>query len=155
MKTIIAGSRRLSNVAYLDAALQTCPFVSQITSVVCGGATGIDALGDRWAALSNLPVWYFLITSNGRYDYERLRRLKVDRSNATIVSDWYVNGNAAGPIRNEAMAKFADALIAVPLKGARKGTDSMIRLAERHGLTIHVHEVTEWKPPTPRALKGL
>lgn len=50
MRTIIAGSRYVTNRTYLDSALQQCPFTKEISVVLCGGAQGVDLLGDQWAA---------------------------------------------------------------------------------------------------------
>jgi hypothetical protein len=141
VRTIIAGSRLIINRAHLEAALQACPWTRAIASVVCGGATGIDQLGDKWALVSGLPVRYFLVTSEGKFDYDRLVNLSPSRDNAEIVADWYHNGPAAGPMRNRAMAANADALIAVPLRGRSRGTDSMIHEATKRGLKIFVREV--------------
>lgn len=44
-------------------------------------------------------------------------------------------GNAAGPMRNEEMAKYADGLI-VFWNGKSSGTKNMIECAKRQGLPI-------------------
>jgi hypothetical protein len=158
MRTIIAGSRDITNRSYLEAALQACPWTREITVVICGGANGVDELGDKWALRAGLPVEYFLITNDGKYRYERLANLRrrgfSDERllyagdfppetfvNVTIASDWEWNGSRAGPIRNRRMAQSADALIAIPLKGRRRGTDSMIREAKLCGLKIFIKEM--------------
>jgi hypothetical protein len=152
MRCIIAGSRDITNRAYLDAALQACRWTREITSVVCGGATGVDALGDRWALQMGLPVRYYIVTNDGKFDYSRLVNLRPappdgdaepPYANVEIVADWTYDGPKAGPLRNAAMARNADALIAVPLAGRRKGTDSMIREATELGIEhIFVREVS-------------
>ena len=59
----------------------------------------------------------------------------------TFPADWSANGKAAGPMRNEEMAKFAvadgayGALIAF-WDGKSKGTASMIKLAEQYKLKV-------------------
>jgi hypothetical protein len=145
MRTIIAGSRRIFGRHHLDSAIQTCPWAHKITSVVCGGARGIDMLGDRWAYEAGFPVEYFIVTRCGEIaisdPFLNIRAVDGSPRNINIVSDWEWNGNAAGPIRNRAMAENADALIAVPLKGDRRGTDSMLALAREYGLLIHEWEV--------------
>ena len=116
---IIAGSRYYCNykklVAKCDRILANklndpdCEVV-----IVCGDARGADALGERYAWRHHLKVVHF-------------------------PADWDRYGNAAGPIRNEEMAKFADALIAFPLYGvANRGTLDMIRRARQHHLQVRV-----------------
>lgn len=139
MKCIIAGSREIFNRAVLDAAMQLCPFTHLITEVVCGGATGIDALGDQWAWDARKPVQYFLITDKGEYDFTTLKNVSPDYRNVIVASDWRTHHDA-GPRRNEAMAQYAEALIALPLWGKRKGTDSMLREAKKLGLMIFERE---------------
>ena len=85
-----------------------------VVVIVCGDARGADALGERYAWRHHLKVVHF-------------------------PADWDRYGNAAGPIRNEEMAKFADALIAFPLYGvANRGTLDMIRRARQHHLQVRV-----------------
>lgn len=57
-----------------------------------------------------------------------------------VAADWKTHGDPAGPIRNGVMAQYADALIAIPLRGKRKGTDSMLREAKKLGLMIFERE---------------
>lgn len=116
---IIAGSRYYCNynklVAKCDSILANklndpeCEVV-----IVCGDARGADALGERYAWRHHLKVVHF-------------------------PADWEMYGKAAGPIRNEKMARFADALIAFPLFGvANRGTLDMIRRAQQHHLQVRV-----------------
>lgn len=108
MKTIIAGSRNFSDYD----ALKTICDKHQITEVVCGGAKGADALGERYAQENNIPVKYFR-------------------------ADWDKYGRSAGPIRNEQMAQYADFLIAF-WDGQSKGTDNMIRNAKKHNIKYEI-----------------
>jgi hypothetical protein len=140
VRVIIAGSRDIYERDVLDRVMDECPWTPQITEVVCGGATGIDALGDGWAFRRRLPVRYYIVTREGRYDYSRLYNRTTNPSNVTVAADWEWNGNEAGPIRNTMMARYADALIVVPLRGRRKGSDSMIREARTLGLPIFERE---------------
>jgi hypothetical protein len=152
MRTIIAGSRHLTGEATGDLclAIAECGFGEKITSVVCGGAKGIDNLGDLWAKVMGLPVSYYLIATEGRIDFSHYRNLVppyedggATYRNVVVASDWALDGRFAGPKRNMTMADNADALILVPLKGDRRGSDSMKRCAERRGLLIYEWEVTE------------
>lgn len=118
MKTIIAGSRTATYEQVLTA-LEQCPFTSEITAVLCGCARGADQYGATWAKSKGLPVIHY-------------------------PAEWKVYGNAAGPIRNRAMAHVADALIAVRIGGPKsRGTSSMIWEAEKKGLRIFVLELDE------------
>jgi hypothetical protein len=115
MKVIIAGSRHLAHLDLVIDAVSKCFF--DITEVVCGGAPGIDTLGKYWAFQNNIPVKYF-------------------------HAEWHKYGKAAGPIRNEEMAQYADALIAI-WDGKSKGTKNMIDLANEYKLRTYIAIVGE------------
>lgn len=104
MKTIIAGSRNFDDY---DTLKNVCNKY-QITEVVCGGAQGADALGERYARENNIPIVYFR-------------------------ADWDKYGKSAGPIRNDQMAQYADFLIAF-WDGQSKGTHNMIKTAQKHNM---------------------
>lgn len=87
----------------------------QITSVVCGCASGVDKLGDDWAKMNDLPVDY-------------------------CPADWNVHGRKAGYLRNVEMADHADALVAV-WDGKSKGTKHMIDIATSKGLKVYVEKI--------------
>lgn len=112
MKTIIAGSRSYHDREFLDDAIAKARL--NITEVVCGCATGVDSMGRDWAEEHGIPV--------------------VD-----FPADWKAHGKAAGPIRNEQMAQYADALILV-WDGKSPGSRSMLGLARRYGLVIRQFE---------------
>lgn len=89
-----------------------------ITEVVSGKARGVDKCGERWADRNGIPVKDF-------------------------PADWAKHGNSAGPIRNEAMAEYADALIVIPLVAEdptynSKGSVDMMRRAIAHNLQVFV-----------------
>lgn len=46
MRTIIAGSRSITDYALIQKAVSESGF--EITEVVSGGAIGVDRLGERW-----------------------------------------------------------------------------------------------------------
>lgn len=117
MKTIIAGSRRITDPSLVQKAVGTCGW--KITEVVCGEARGVDSLGKIWANNNSIPV-------------------------ASFIPYWGIHGRAAGHIRNAEMAKYADALIAI-WDGRSPGTRSMISLAKSHRLRIHVLNIDELK----------
>lgn len=117
MKTIIAGSRNSTREAFLQA-LKRCPFVKDITEVVCGGARGADTFGEEWAIKNNVPVRKFL-------------------------PDWDKHGKFAGILRNRQMADYAEALIAI-WDGVSPGTLNMIREATSRGLKVFVFHTYDW-----------
>jgi len=110
MKTIVAGSREITDYQKVHDAIFSAPWI--ITEVVSGGARGVDALGEQAAAAFGIPVKVF-------------------------PADWVNLKFAAGPIRNRQMAEYSDALIAI-WDGVSKGTADMIRQARAHRLRVHV-----------------
>jgi hypothetical protein len=115
MKTIIAGSRGIEDIAVVAAAVEASGFRDRITEVVSGAARGVDRLGEQWAASVGIPV-------------------------KSCPADWKRQGRGAGLVRNREMADYADALIAI-WDGKSRGTRNMIELAEARGLKVFVHVV--------------
>lgn len=117
MRVIIAGSRTCTDPNILNSAVEDFYFRGhRITTVVCGCARGADHLGRVLAWHNGFP----------------LREFKPD---------WKKYGRSAGAIRNEEMAKNADALIAL-WDGKSPGTKHMIEAAKRHGLIVCVWQFT-------------
>ena len=110
MKVIIAGGRDVTNYELLLEAIAESEY--HISEVICGGASGADALGERWARENGVPV--------EKWD-----------------ADWKKYGNAAGPIRNRQMAKRGHALIAL-WDGKSRGTKNMIEEATKLNLIIYI-----------------
>jgi hypothetical protein len=110
MKTIIAGSRTLTDIAHVQRAISDSGF--EITEVVSGKARGADTLGEMMARRLRLPVKEF-------------------------PADWS-KGPSAGPIRNRQMSDYAEALILV-WDGESKGSANMLQEAKKRGLRIHQH----------------
>lgn len=116
MKVIIAGSRGIDDPAEIFAAMvQANREGIEPTEIVTGCARGADKLGIFWARLEKLPIKRF-------------------------PADWDCYGKAAGHIRNEAMAKYADALVLV-WNGRSPGSQSMLQLATHYKLKIHTRIV--------------
>lgn len=113
MKVIIAGSRSITNQQTVVQAIEQSGF--DITEVVSGTARGVDRLGEAWAEQNNVPVKRF-------------------------PADWRKWGYIGGFKRNEQMAEYADALIAI-WDGGSGGTRHMIRIARERGLKVFVCEV--------------
>lgn len=115
MKTIIAGSRSITNFDIIELAIKYSEF--NITEIICGMANGVDLLGKRYGYLNNIPV-------------------------IEIPANWRHLGNKAGYIRNREMAEKADALILI-WDGVSKGSKHMLDLAIKKKLNIFLVEVGE------------
>ena len=113
MKTIIAGSRTATLEDTLRAVMN-CPFLDDITEVVSGCAKGADTYGEMIAEEASTPVKKF-------------------------PADWNTHGRKAGHLRNQQMAEYCDALIAV-WDGKSTGTKDMINRAKRLGLQVFIHQ---------------
>ena len=109
MKVIIAGGRNITDYELVWHAIDAAGF--EITEVVSGAARGVDELGEQYALEYDLPVRRF-------------------------PADWNAHGKMAGPLRNGAMAQYADALILI-WDGASRGSASMLRCAQREKLKVY------------------
>jgi predicted Rossmann-fold nucleotide-binding protein len=124
MKVIIAGSRSISNYKTVCDAVRESGFV--ISEVVSGGAKGVDKLGERFAKEHNIPVKVFPA------DWKN-----IEVEGAVIKHNSYGSYNAlAGHMRNQQMAEYADALIAV-IENNSSGTLDMITRALNQGIGVH------------------
>lgn len=113
MKTIIAGSRSISSYDTVERVIRASGF--QVSEALCGGAPGVDRLGEQWAKKSRIPIRYFHAL-------------------------WNLYGKQAGRIRNIQMAERADALIAV-WDGRSPGTKHMLDEAQSRGLKVYMEVV--------------
>ena len=119
MKIIIAGSRDFDDYALLRKTMDSLrPKNVNVfktfddVTVISGGASGADTLGERWA---------------------RARELNVIR----IPAKWHKYGKAAGPIRNEQMVKMADMLVAFWDTNS-PGTFNIIETAKKYGVETRI-----------------
>ena len=113
MRTIIAGSRTVTDPKIIEEAIVASGFV--ITEVVCGGAAGVDMLGRDWAVLRGIPVKMF-------------------------PADWEQYGKAAGPIRNAQMADYAEQAICIfDAQAENRGTKNMLSLMNGRKKQIYSH----------------
>lgn len=110
MKTIIAGSRTIQHLDFVWNVISMCPWIDDITEVVSGTCRGVDRMGEVYAKTRKWPIKRF-------------------------PANWKAYGKKAGPMRNEKMARYADALIVV-WDGESKGTKNMIKEAKKYGLRI-------------------
>jgi len=107
LKIIIAGGRHYSLKPHDYQFLERLrPLFAEVVSGAC--PTGVDREGEEWALSNKLPV-------------------------KTFPAQWADYGTLAGPIRNRAMAAYADAVVLFP-GGA--GTASMAKIAQRENLRI-------------------
>lgn len=113
-KVVVAGSRSFNDYKLLERKL--IHFLSRYkpeeVEIVSGGARGADSLGERFAK-------------------EKGCHLKIMRAN------WELFGRSAGYIRNEEMAKYADACV-VFWDGKSRGSKHMIDLAEKYNLDLRI-----------------
>lgn len=118
-RVIISGGRDFNNYEGLAQVMDRLLVnVTDEIQIVCGMARGADRLGERYAKERGYSIRYF-------------------------EADWDEHGRAAGYIRNEEMAKNADALVAF-WDGQSKGTRHMIETAQRYKLDIRVKRYT-WR----------
>ena len=110
MKTIIAGSRTISDYAVVADAVKASGF--EVTEVVSGAAQGVDKLGEIYAQKNNVSLKRF-------------------------PAEWDKYGKSAGYRRNEQMAEYAESLIAI-WDGKSKGTKHMIDIATRKNLKVYI-----------------
>lgn len=122
-RIIIVGSRKYNDYHKMLEELDNLGIhlINTIdpVEIISGHASGADALGERFAKAYGYPCKIF-------------------------AADWSTYGKAAGPIRNEEMAKYAaeadrGILIAFPI-GESRGTRNMVKIARQYGLEVHVVE---------------
>ena len=85
---------------------------THLIEIVSGGASGADALGERYAKERGYPC-------------------------AIFSADWGQFGRRAGPLRNKLMSDYADYLICF-WDGKSKGAKNMIETAKKDGLKIRI-----------------
>lgn len=109
MKTIIAGSRSITDRELVNKAVMDSGFT--ISVVFCGCAQGVDNLGREWAVKRGIPVRLF-------------------------PAEWDLHGKSAGMIRNEQMSSEAEACILI-WDGVSKGSQNMKKKAIFRRLKFH------------------
>jgi hypothetical protein len=113
MKIILAGSRSIIDRKHVVKVIIKADW--HITEVVSGGAKGVDTLGEDWAKINEIPIKCF-------------------------PAEWSKYGKSAGYKRNEQMADYAEALIAI-WDGKSRGTFHMINIARKKKLRVCVYIV--------------
>lgn len=117
MKVIIAGCREFESplvfLRIIEDAVQASQF--EVTEVVSGMCEGIDTLGEIWALRNNVPVKQF-------------------------PAPWTTRRGWAGPLRNEEMACYGEALVVIwtgPDSDIGAGSADMFRRARQHNLPVY------------------
>lgn len=111
MKLIIAGTITFIHETYIFRTLNilfALRGLHNIEITLCGECEGPDKIGKKWAIENNIPV----------KSYE---------------ADWNKYGKAAGPIRNEEMAKDATHAV-IFYDGKSRGSKNMIELCKKYKL---------------------
>jgi len=111
-KVIVAGGRDFFNYDLMKAKLDVILANKENVVIISGVANGADSLGIRYAREHKLLISYF-------------------------PALWAQHGSKAGFIRNEEMAKYADACVCF-WDGKSSGTKDMIRLAGEYNLKLRV-----------------
>ena len=110
-KVIVAGGRDFINYELLKTKLdKILSNISDEIIIVSGKARGADSLGERYARENNYKI-------------------------AEFPAQWDKFGKRAGYIRNEEMAKYADACVCF-WDYQSKGTKHMINLAKAYSLKL-------------------
>lgn len=103
MKLAIVGSRNINDYQILEAAIKEYNLIP--TSIVSGGADGVDTLAFRYAKQNNIPIVVF-------------------------KPDWRKYGKSAGFKRNIQIVESSDVVLAI-WDGKSKGTKHSIDLANK------------------------
>lgn len=121
-RVVIAGCRDYNNYdeakVYIDFCISNIRKDNTII-IVSGGASGADAIGERYAK------------DNG---------FKVEKFSA----DWKTYGRSAGPRRNKQMAEVSDYIICF-WDGKSRGTKSMIDYARKYGKPVKIKMICSSK----------
>lgn len=117
LRIIIAGGRDFNNYNLLNSTISN--YLKENTNnveIISGAARGADQLGEQFAI---------------EYGYQIKR----------FSANWNLYGKSAGPIRNRKMAEYASdgqGVLFAFWDGKSRGTKSMINLAKKYGLEVHV-----------------
>ena len=111
MNLIIAGCRDFTDRNFIYEEIDSFIKVyGEPDCIIEGGATGVDRISGEYAKEHNISLRIF-------------------------KADWNKYGRAAGPIRNEEMAKHGTHLLAF-WDCKSRGTKNMIEMAKLYGLTV-------------------
>jgi len=111
-RVIVAGGRDFFDYQLLKSKLDTLLSQKNNVVIVSGGAKGADSLGEKYAREHNLLISHY-------------------------PALWDKHGTRAGYIRNEEMAKNADAVVCF-WDGLSSGTQHMIDTAKSMNLKLRI-----------------
>lgn len=129
LKVIVAGSRSILDYEFIRAAIEESGF--NISEIVCGEAKGVDLGGRVYGESQGIPVKSFPASWNDIISKPE----KEIGTNKFGKKYW----KRAGAFRNQQMADYADALIAITTGSS--GTADMIERAKKKSLAIFIKEV--------------
>ena len=123
MRMIVAGGRNFNDKNLFEKVMRDkfkelqgkCYSIKENIEIVSGMASGADTLGKEFAERWGLKL-------------------------AKFPADWDKFGKSAGYKRNEQMAEYAEALIAIRENNS-KGTSHMIDIARKKGLKVFVKDI--------------
>jgi len=115
MKLGVIGSRLFNDYEFVKSKIIENFTVSDIDTIVSGGAKGVDTLRERFADEFNLQK-------------------------DITKPDWKKYGKGAAFIRNQDIVNGSDCLIAFPIKSSG-GTWDTIRKATKAGKPVKIFEV--------------
>lgn len=125
LRTIVCGPRDFFDSDVVFAAIEKSGF--NISEIVSGAAKGVDTIGEHWAREKNIPVKQFVPDWNN-----------ITSAGAVVKTGQYGPYNAkAGFDRNQQMAEYAEAMIAID--DDTPGTGDMIERAEKAGLKMFIY----------------
>lgn len=118
MVVCVAGSRYLRDRHVIwDLIEDVRDEIIEFDLLIHGACQGVDEYAHMWAKMAGIPVKQY-------------------------PAKWSFHKQAAGPIRNQEMAKACDVLIAFPMKGApNKGTNDMIRRAKALNKQVFIFDL--------------
>lgn len=131
MRTIIAGSRAITEYALVEIAVERCGWTP--TVVLSGRCRGVDLLGERWAKAHGVPI-------------------------EPYPADWRLEPKYAGNLRNTTMALEAEAAIVIWEGWAIRddgGAADMILKAMAHGLRLREFAVAELRQPAVKTISNI
>lgn len=109
MKICVAGSRKIKDKELVLKALSYAP---KMTTLVSGGAEGVDKLAEEIAKEMNIPIEQW-------------------------IPDWHTHGKKAGYLRNRNMVNHCDFVIVV-WDGNSKGSKHTMDIAMEKGKPVLV-----------------
>ncbi|QXN72188.1 DprA-like DNA processing chain A [Rhodobacter phage RcRios] len=114
MRIIVCGGRDFSDREALFRVLDDLHSTHGFTLLVHGAARGADRLAGEWAEARGVTC-------------------------KPIAADWQMHGLRAGPVRNREMLRTCKPEIVVAFPGG-SGTEHMIEISRKAGVTVHVIE---------------